>query len=66
MSVSNKRPPEAFRSSSFKKQGIGHVVITRFKAGGTEVDAGVFLVDAYCLGVKDAIFRAVGHQRVRG
>jgi hypothetical protein len=35
--------------------GIGHLVISRFKSGG-RVEAGVFLVDVYCLGVKDGYF----------
>lgn len=33
-------------------QGIGQVVVSRLS--GNQVAAGVFLVDAYCLGVKDA------------
>ncbi len=34
-------------------QGIGQVVVSHL-AGGGQVAAGIFLVDAYCLGVKDA------------
>ena len=33
-------------------QGMGHVVVSRLS--GSQVAAGIFLVDAYCLGVKDA------------
>lgn len=33
-------------------QGIGQVVVSRLS--GNQVAAGVFLIDAYCLGVKDA------------
>ncbi|MGE0128081.1 MAG: hypothetical protein AB7U82_08375 [Blastocatellales bacterium] len=33
-------------------QGIGHVVVSRLS--GSQVAAGIYLVDAYCLGVKDA------------
>jgi len=32
------------------------VVVCRYKSGG-RVEAGCFLVDVYCLGVKDAFFR---------
>lgn len=34
-------------------QGIGQVVVSRLSGNG-QVAAGVFLIDAYCLGVKDA------------
>src|SRR5262245_3249673 len=33
-------------------QGLGYVVVSRLS--GAEVAAGIFMVDAYCLGVKDA------------
>jgi hypothetical protein len=36
--------------------GIGHVVVARYKGGGQRVEAGVFLVDVWCLGVKNAFF----------
>src|SRR5262245_55819786 len=35
-----------------KGQGMGHVVVTRLSGG--MVAAGIFLIDAFCLGVKDA------------
>jgi hypothetical protein len=50
MNTTSKRGPEAFRAKSIQAQGLGQVVISRFKAGGQVVEAGVFLVDAYGLG----------------
>lgn len=35
--------------------GIGHVIIARFKSGG-RVEIGAFLVDTFCLGVKNAFY----------
>lgn len=55
MSTNPKRPPEAFISSELFKCGIGHVLVSRFKPEG-RVEVGVFLVDVYCLGVKNAFF----------
>jgi hypothetical protein len=55
MSPSPKRPSEAYRSATLFKDGIGHVVIARFKSSG-EAEVGVFLVDVHCLGVKNAFF----------
>ena len=51
----NQRPPEAFRSPGLFEDGIGYVCVSRFKSGG-RVEAGVFLLDVFCLGVKDAVF----------
>lgn len=55
---SNQRDPEAFRSSGLFEDGIGYVVVSRFKSGG-RVETGAFLVDVFCLGVKDAVFRQI-------
>ena len=44
-----------FVSKTIDENGIGHVIISRVLPDG-RVAAGVFLVDAYCLGVKDAFF----------
>jgi hypothetical protein len=55
MPTSTKRPTEAWASSDLFESGFGQVVVARFKASG-EVEAGVFLVDIYCLGVKNAFF----------
>jgi len=50
-----KRPTEAFRSPQLFDDGLGYVVISRFKADG-RCEAGFFLVDVFCLGVKDGGF----------
>lgn len=57
---SARRPPEAFHTANLFETGMGHVVVSRFKQEGTLVEAGVFLLDVYCLGVKDAFFTQVG------
>jgi len=50
-------------------QGIGWVVLARFKSGGRRVQAGIFLVDVFCLGVKLACYedceRGDYRQRIR-
>src|SRR5512141_331522 len=50
---------EAFRSRAIFEKGIGHVVVLRKKGNGT-YEAGVFLVDVFCLGVKNAFFTGTG------
>jgi hypothetical protein len=50
-----KRPTEAYRSAELFEIGGGSLVVARFKADG-RVEAGFFLLDVYCLGVKDAGF----------
>ena len=50
-----KHPPEALRSAKLFDSGCGYLVATRFKADG-RVEAGFFLLDVFCLGVKDAGF----------
>ena len=50
-----KRPTEAWCSPDLFKNGFGQVLVARFKLSG-EAEAGVFLVDVYCLGVKNAFF----------
>jgi hypothetical protein len=50
-----KRLPEAFRSATLFESGIGYVVVSRFKGDG-RVESGCFLLDVFCLGVKDALF----------
>jgi hypothetical protein len=52
-----KRPTEAFRSPELFEIGCGYVVICRFKADG-RCEAGFFLLDVFCLGVKDGAFEA--------
>jgi hypothetical protein len=54
-----KRPTEAWRDAEMFENGLGTVVIARFKANG-DAEIGVFLVDVFCLGVKDGVFGYVG------
>jgi len=35
---------------------MGSLIVARFKSGGTRVEAGVFLLDVWCLGVKSAFY----------
>ena len=46
---------EAIWPSDIFHQGVGWVIIARFKAKGQRVQVGVFLVDVFCLGAKLAI-----------
>ena len=50
-----KRFHEALRSANLFDSGCGYLVASRFKADG-RVEAGFFLLDVFCLGVKDAGF----------
>src|SRR6516165_9828696 len=50
-----KHPSEAFRSANLFDFGCGYLVVSRSKADG-RVEAGFFLLDVFCLGVKDAGF----------
>ena len=50
-----KRSPEALRSANLFDSGCGYLVVSRFRADG-RVEAGFFLLDVFCLGVKDAGF----------
>jgi hypothetical protein len=63
MGTNRKRPPEAYASSSLFEQGIGHITLARFKTSG-KTEIGVFLVDIYCLGVKDAFFTPLWRRQV--
>jgi hypothetical protein len=49
------RPPQTFSPPNLFRLGIGPVMIVRYKSGG-RVEAGVFLLDVFCLGVKNALF----------
>jgi hypothetical protein len=51
-----KRFYEALRSTNLFDSGLGYLVASRFRADG-RVEAGFFLLDVFCLGVKDAGFR---------
>ncbi len=44
-----------------KGQGMGQVIVSRLSGG--MVAAGIFLIDAFCLGVKDAFAFSVGPSR---
>ena len=46
---------EALRSANLFDSGCGYLVVSRSKADG-RVEAGFFLLDVFCLGVKDAGF----------
>ncbi|MGB7836870.1 MAG: hypothetical protein WBL40_02040 [Terrimicrobiaceae bacterium] len=50
-----KHPTEALRSAQLFDSGCGYLVVSRFKADG-RVEAGFFLLDVFCLGVKEAGF----------
>jgi hypothetical protein len=50
-----KHHPDALRSAKLFDSGCGYLVVSRFKADG-RVEAGFFLLDVFCLGVKDAGF----------
>ena len=60
---------EALWPADLFTQGIGWVIIARFKLGGARVEAGVFLIDVLCLGAKLAVYEACDasdyHQRIR-
>lgn len=47
---------EAFWPQDLFTQGIGWVMVARFKAAGQRVEAGLFLVDVFCLGAKLALY----------
>ena len=47
---------KCYISDGFDDVGEGHIIVTRLHTGGN-VSAGVFLVDKYCLGVKDSFYR---------
>lgn len=58
------REPETYCDDAIFKTGIGQVVVCRYKSGG-RVETGSFLVDVYCLGVKDAFFRVFDEGEFR-
>ncbi|MFO0892600.1 MAG: hypothetical protein U0790_26090 [Isosphaeraceae bacterium] len=55
---------EALVSDSIWESGIGHLLIARKEAEG-QLLIGVYLVDVYCLGVKNAFWRAGSHADLR-
>lgn len=53
---SNKFPiHECYVSGELFKQGIGHVLVSRKRPDGC-IPTSIFLLDVYCLGVKNALF----------
>jgi hypothetical protein len=61
---------EALWPKDLFEQGIGWVIVARFKSAGQRVEAGIFLVDVFCLGVKWAGYESCDRQdyleRIRG
>ncbi len=49
------RDPETYYSDELFETGLGDVVVCRFKNDG-RIEAGIFLIDVFCLGVIDATF----------
>lgn len=47
---------KCYVSDDIKNYGEGHVVVTRQHIGG-KISAAFFLIDAYCVGVKDSFYR---------
>jgi hypothetical protein len=58
---------EALWPTDLFNQGLGWVVIARFKSAGRRVEAGIFLLDVFCLGAKLAVYEDcdVGDYRQR-
>ena len=60
---------EALWPADLFTQGIGWVIIARFKSGGARVEAGIFLIDVLCLGAKLAVYEVCDasdyRQRIR-
>ncbi len=63
MSTSQKRPTTAWMSSDLFEMGIGYVIIARFKASG-DAEFGVFLLDVWCLGAKNAYFLKSSQEKL--
>jgi hypothetical protein len=51
------RPTEAIVSANLFEIGMGHAAVARFRC--SDVEMGVFLLDVFCLGVKDAFYTRV-------
>lgn len=47
---------DCFINEDYDEFGLGHIIVTRLHKGGRKT-VGVYLVDKYCLGVKDAFYR---------
>lgn len=55
---------EAHMSANLFELGMGYLVVARFKGNG-DTEVGTFLIDSYCLGVKDGFFTRVGEGEYR-
>lgn len=44
-------------SDAIIKAGEGNIIVSGLHTGGGRVSIGVYLVDAYCLGLKDSFYR---------
>lgn len=53
---------EALWAKDLFEKGIGWVIVARFKSAGQRVEAGVFLVDAWCLGAKWVAYESCDRQ----
>lgn len=53
---------EALWPKDLFEKGIGWVIVARFKSAGQRVEAGIFLLDVYCLGVKSAYYESCDRQ----
>ena len=56
---------ECLISAALEDQGLGEVIICRRSASG-EIALGLFLVDRYCMGVKDCFGRIISGAEYRG
>lgn len=61
---------EALWPKDLFEKGIGWVTVARLKSSGQRVEAGIFLVDVWCLGVESAVYESSDRQdylqRIRG
>jgi hypothetical protein len=55
------REPVAYIPEDLFEAGIGHIVVCRFKGDG-RIEAGAFLLDVFCLGVRDAVFGVYANE----
>ena len=56
---------EALWPAHLFDDGVGWIIVARFKPGGRRVPVGVFLVDVFCLGAKLAVYEKCDVQDYR-
>ncbi|MGH9836725.1 MAG: hypothetical protein ACRD9Y_27175 [Blastocatellia bacterium] len=56
---------ESYVAEEIFDQGMGYVIVSR-RSGSGMIAIGTFLIDAYCLGVKDAFARLVTQREYEG